>query len=491
MKNILSRIIEGCILIVSLCFSLQGNSQTLVISGKGKVANAAYWAPYAASGKVYYLFISDEESFVLPYVKPRTKEIRIISYHKGVEFGNLKSDGKSSVVIIKYDIDGNMTEIKKDEYGSGRYKYENGRVIEWSGGDLSAHPTYSVQSRCIYNKNGFLEKQYHRDGQWSTDLYEYKTDSKGNILSAKKYDYAGKAINNSNESYQYDGKGRLVTYKSSLFKKGDYFTNDYSRNIEKKWQYDNKGNMTSLRIKDKVNNRIYDYEYKFEYGKDNNPIRLTRYNHDDVTVIVEGWEYTFTYTFYPDPEEQKQQEAFKIREQKRKDSIVQIENQRREAIQLAKQRKTDSINLENQRKESLRQERNKELFQVCKFLFDSNEEYELCVVKKNDIAEQDIKGRVVKKLQYIYPLVLNGKELRKEKQLGRNELIQICNMCAQLNSLKSQCDNEEIEIINHICDYTESKLGDFVSGRSALNKAYKKASNKNYSSFLLSYMNDK
>ena len=64
-------------------------------------------------------------------------------------------------------------------------------------------------------------------------------------------------------------------------------------------------------------------------------------------------------------------------------------------------------------------------------------------------------------------------------------------MCAQLNSLKSQCDNEEIEIINHICDYTESKLGDFVLGRSALNKAYKKASNKSYSSFLLSYMNDK
>lgn len=143
------------------------------------------------------------------------------------------------------------------------------------------------------------------------------------------------------------------------------------------------------------------------------------------------------------------------------------------------------------KKESLRQERNKELLQVCKFLFDSNEEYELCVVKKNDIAEQDIKGRVVKKLQYIYPLVLNGKELRKEKQPGRNELIQICNMCAQLNNVKSQCDNEEIEIISHICDYAESKLGDFVSGRSALNKAYKKTSNKSYSSFLLSYMNDK
>lgn len=491
MMKILSRIIIGCILLVSICFPLQGNSQALVISGKGKVANAAYWAPYAATGKVYYLFISDQESFVLPYVKPRTKEIRILSYHKGVEFGKLKYDSKSSVVIIKYDIDGNMTEIKIDDYGSGRYKYENGRVIEWSGGDLSDHPTYSVESRCIYNKNGFLEKQYHRDGQWSTDLYEYKTDSKGNILSAKKYDYAGKVINNNNETYQYDGKGRLVSYKSILFKKGDYFTNDYSRNIEKKWHYDDKGNMTSLRIKDKVNDRIYDYEYKFEYGKDNNPIRLTRYNHGDVTVIVEGWEYAFTYTFYPDPEEQKQQEAFEIREQKRKDSIVQIELKRREAIQLAKQRKMDSINLENQRKESLRQERNKELFQVCKFLFDSNEEYESCVVKKNDIVEQDIKGHVVKKLQYVYSLVHNGKELRKEKQPGRNELIQICNMCTQLNNLIPQCGIEEVEIINHVCDYTESILGDFVLGRSALSKAFKKTSNKSYSSFLLSYMNDK
>lgn len=179
-------------------------------------------------------------------------------------------------------------------------------------------------------------------------------------------------------------------------------------------------------------------------------------------------------------------------QQKRIHDSIQRENQRRQdSIRQENQRKMDSINLEKQRKESLRQERNKELFQACRFLFDSNEEYELCVVKKNDLVEQEIKGRVVKKMQSVYPLVLSGKELRKEKQSGRNELMQICNMSAQLNNLKSQCDNEEIETVNHICDYTESKLGDFVLGRSALNKAYKKTSNKSYSSFLLSYMNDK
>jgi hypothetical protein len=186
--------------------------------------------------------------------------------------------------------------------------------------------------------------------------------------------------------------------------------------------------------------------------------------------------------------EKEQQQRQRIERQK---EAAEQQKRIHDSIQRENQRRQDSIRQENQRKESLRQERNKELLQVCKFLFDSNEEYESCVVKKNDIAEQDIKGRVVKKLQYIYPLVLNGKELRKEKQPGRNELIQICNMCAQLKNVKSQCDNEEIEIISHICDYAESKLGDFVSGRSALNKAYKKTSNKSYSSFLLSYMNDK
>lgn len=186
--------------------------------------------------------------------------------------------------------------------------------------------------------------------------------------------------------------------------------------------------------------------------------------------------------------EKEQQQRQRIERQK---EAAEQQKRIHDSIQRENQRRQDSIRQENQRKEALRQKRNKELFQVCKFLFDCNEEYELCVVKKNELVERDIKGRVVKKLQYIYPLVLNGKELRKEKQPGRNELIQICNMCAQLNIVKSQCDNEEIEIISHICDYAESKLGDFVSGQSALNKAYKKTSNKSYSSFLLSYMNDK
>ena len=491
----IKRILIGCLILVFVGLSLQGKSQVLIVSGKGKIANAAYWIPYGDSGKINYLFISGEESFVLPQVKPRTKEIRILINHKSIEFGNLKLDGKSFVVTIKYDNDGNITEINKHEYGSNnngefasvKYKYENGRVVGWTQGDLNSHPFYSNESKYSYNKQGFLEKQYYRHGQLGTTLFEYKTDSKGNILSAKQYDYAGKVINDSDESYQYDSKGRLVNYKSNVFKKGKYYNEDYSRNIDKMWHYDNKGNMTSLKIKDRIKISFYNYEYKdfdneyiFEYGKDGNPTQLIHYEHNDITVIVEGWDYTFTYTFYPDPKEQEREEALNKREQIRRDSI-----------QLVTKRKNDSINLEKQRKESLRQERKKELFQVCRFLFDSDEEYELCVVKQNDLVEHEIKSRVVKKLQYIYPSVLEGKELRNEKQPGRNELIQICNMCNQLSNLKARCGSEEVEIINQICDYTESKLGDFVSGRSALSKAYKKTSNKSYSSFLLSYMNDK
>lgn len=472
MKNTLRTNAIGYIILASLFLPLRGIAQKLVISGKGKVANVAYWTPYAANGRVEYLFIPNEESFVLPIVKPRTKEIQIVINHKRAEFGKLENDGNSSVVKINYDTVGNLTEIIPNNFSSGRYNYENGRVVEWSGGDLDDHPAYSVESKCFYNNNGFLEKQYHRDGQFSTDLYEYKTDSKGKIISAKKYNSQGAVVDDADESYQYDAKGRLTTYKSHYIKKGDYFTGDYFRNIEKKWNWDSKGNMTSLRIKDNKNGKIDDYEYKFEYDSDNNPIRLTRYNHGDIMVITEGWEYRYSYTFYPNPIEQK-----RLAEEQRRIA----EKQR---IQDSIQRQTELIIAqENQRQAKLR-----ELLLPFRFLFDSEEAFVSCVSSNLDVAEKEITQLIIKRMQYVSSVVISGKELQDTNHAGKKELLQICDMCIIMKGKMSQYKGTEKEFVERIFNFSENILGDFVSGRSILKRAYKKSPNSDYSVFLSAFI---
>lgn len=440
----LRKLIIGCVLIFAVYIPLNVNAQYLTITGKGQLTVRADEVCDAIPMMLQFL----------PIYKPNTKCITITDYFLYNDTGELKRYSRDGVnrITIQYDEQGRITNLN-----DVTFHYEDNRIIECSHKD-------GFRCRFKYDSKGHLESA--TKGSWT---YKFNVDKKGNIIGV--YVYYG-TRKTSEISMSYDAKDRIIAYSSNY---RDYI-----------WNYNKTGQLVSRReigysfSQGKVGGKTSEEECEFEYGEDGNPVRRIDYVHGDITVLSGGSEYSYEYTFYPDSKEQERKEVLKKRERIRRDSI-----------QLVNQRKNDSINLEKQRKESLRQERNKELFQVCKFLFDSDEEYESSVVKKNDLVEQDIKGHVVKKLQYIYPLVLNGKELRKEKQPGRNELIQICNMCAQLNSLKSQCDNGEIEIISHICDYTESKLGDFVSGRSALNKAYKKTSNKSYSSFLLSYMNDK
>lgn len=440
----LRKLIIGCVLIFAVYIPLNVNAQYLTITGKGQLTVRADEVCDAIPMMLQFL----------PIYKPNTKCITITDYFLYNDTGELKRYSRDGVnrITIQYDEQGRITNLN-----DVTFHYEDNRIIECSHKD-------GFRCRFKYDSKGHLESA--TKGSWT---FKFNVDKKGNIIGV--YVYYG-TRKTSEISMSYDAKDRIIAYSSNY---RDYI-----------WNYNKTGQLVSRReigysfSQGKVGGKTSEKECEFEYGEDGNPVRRIDYVHGDITVLSGGSEYSYEYTFYPDSKEQERKEVLKKRERIRRDSI-----------QLVNQRKNDSINLEKQRKESLRQERNKELFQVCKFLFDSDEEYESSVVKKNDLVEQDIKGHVVKKLQYIYPLVLNGKELRKEKQPGRNELVQICNMCAQLNIVKSQCDNEEIEIISHICDYAESKLGDFVSGRSALNKAYKKTSNKSYSSFLLSYMNDK
>lgn len=539
--NKFGRIIMGCMLFTAVYIPLIGKGQPVLISGQGQLL--------ARPSDSFYGGIVDYYNF-LPKRIPLAKTVTITTYDLWSDFGELKrihGDGYARGTKIMYDSKGNVETLLSTSSGTQSVlmlslMYEKHRIVEIVVRRIDANKvleevaekmtkpslflaqfpgeqvlfkrksrvatgvtidnddsfTFNILDihdlldsisieKCVREKRTLFRYKYDSDGllesamgrpdgsaMYGTYYVKYELDGKRNITGVSEFKDAEK-IKSNQWTFQYDANHRMVAY----YDVGNIFDNTYC--YDHRWNYDKKGNLVSYRRSyyrnDKKNE---EHEYKFEYGEDGNPIRCIDYLHGDITIIKGGYEYSYEYTFYPDPKEQERKEALEKREQIKRDSI-----------QLVTQRKNDSINLEEQRKESLRQKRNKELLQVCEFLFDSNEEYESCVVKKNDIAEQDIKGRVVKKLQYVYPLVLNGKELRKEKQPGRNDLIQICNMCVQLNSLKSQCDNEEIEIINHICDYTESKLGDFVSGRSALNKAFKKTSNMSYSSFLLSYMNDK
>ena len=88
MNNILKTVAAGYILLMAICLPLQGFAQKLIVSGKGQVVNAAYCLP--AKWNVDYLFINDVESFVLPKVKPGTKEIEIVIDEKTVNFGRLE-----------------------------------------------------------------------------------------------------------------------------------------------------------------------------------------------------------------------------------------------------------------------------------------------------------------------------------------------------------------------------------------------------------------
>ncbi len=454
--------------------------QELVVSGNGQLR--AIPSTYEIGLVHYYNF--------LPQYKPLTKSVTIKRYDLRSDYGELKRvrdwdgfvgqyDDKHSTIVIMFDMQGNVVEITEKSFDIDKstktsIQYSNGKIVE-----IQTDSQYGF--KYYYNTQGRLERAIHGHdfGQWT---YKYNLDKNGNIIGVKHYFNTEGRENENMKTFQYDANHRMIGFRDT-----GYGTKDIQ------WNYNKEGNLVSyIEINQySFSKKKEKYEYKFERNADGNPTRCIKYIHGDITIIDCGYEYSYEYTFYPDPKEQERKEALRKKEQKKRDSIQLVNQRRSDSLRLVTQRKNDSINLENQRKEALRQKRNKELFQVCKFLFDSNEEYELCVVKKNELVERDIKGRVVKKLQSAYSIILSGKELRKEKQPGRNELIQICNMCAQLNNVKSQCDNEEIEIISHICDYTESKLGDFVSGRSALNKAYKKTTNKSYSSFLLSYMNDK
>ena len=369
----------------------------------------------------------------LPTYKSHTKSITITDhflYRNDVgELKRYSQDGVNHITIL-YDEQGRIINLN-----DATFHYEDNRIVECSHKD-------GFRCRFKYDSNGRLESATR--GSWT---YMFNVDKKGNIIGL--YSYYG-TRKTSEISMSYDTKGRIVSYLS------DY--RDY------RWNYNKNGQLISRReigysfSQGKMGGKTSDQEYKFEYGEDGNPIRCVHYRHGDLSIIEGGNEYEYAYTFYPTQEEQRVQ-----------DSV---------------QRQNELIALENQRQEKLR-----EKFTPCRFLFESEDEFASCVSNNLDVAEKEIKQLIIKKMQYVSTVALNGKELQDVNCSGRKELLQICDMCIQLKNEKSQYDGAEKNFIEHIFNYTESILGDFVTGRSKLNKVYKKTPNSDYSIFLLSYMN--
>lgn len=465
----------GCVLLVAFIPFRMNGQYSLMVSGDGQLRMLPSTLDNNA-GTTYYNF--------LPQYKPLTKSITITRYqlYYDDDLGNYTrcksryigecDDVCCSTTDILYDKEGRIIKVS-----SCSFQYEDNRITE-----------YQVRegNKCRFKYNSQNNLESATQGKWT---YNYDLDKKGNITRVNVF--FGAESRGVESGFQYDSNHKMIA-----------FQDDYS---DYHWNYDKDGNLISYRVidysfsKGKKGGKTGDHEYQFEYGDDGNPIRCIDYIHGDITVIDDMYEYEYTYVFFPDPKEQE-----RLAEEKRiNDSIIQ-ENQKRvhDSIQRENQRRIDSIHKENlrrmdsireeeQKQEKLRQERKREMLQPCKFLFNSDEEFVSCVMKENEAIEKEITSLIVKPLQVVYVGVANGKELRKESQAGRTELIQICEMCSQLKEMRTHYDGPEGEIVDHIYDYTESKLGDFVLGRSVLNKAYKKTSNSDYSSFLLSYMNGK
>ena len=457
----LRKLIIGCMLIFAAHIPFKVNAQYLTVTGNGQLTVRADEVCDAIPMMLEFL----------PTYKPNTKSITITDYflYKN-DVGELKRYSRDGVnhITILYDEQGRITNLN-----DATFHYEDNRIIECS------HKN-GFRCRFKYDSKGHLESA--TKGSWT---YKFNVDKKGNIIGL--YVYYG-TRKTSEISMSYDTKSRIIAYSSNY---RDYI-----------WNYNKTGQLVSRREIDysfsqgKMGGKTSEKECVFEYGEDGNPVRRIDYKHGDISIIERGSEYEYTYAFYPDPREQERlsEEHRRLYEKNRINDSIRQEKQKRiyDSIHRENQRRMDSIKLENQRQEKIRQERLYEMLQPCKFLFSSDEVFAFCTLKQNDVAEKEVKSLIVKKLQQVYSEIINGKELRKEKQAGKNELIQICDMCIQLKNLRTQQDaSDEKIIVEHIYTYTESILGDFVTVRPILNKAYQKSQHKEYSAFLLSYMNDK
>ncbi len=232
---------------------------------------------------------------VLPEIKLDTKSITIKRYDLSNKSGELKRIDNYVEYTIHYDYLGRVErfEVKEALFGNITHNviYDNQyRVVGYEDNNLG-------NWKYNYDEKGFLKSLIRRN-----ITFVYSFDAKGNT---KIDEYMGSTIQNTH-TCRYDALGRK-SYYCNKTKTGRLIE-------ETRWNYDGSGRLMSIRKKQPVmdlfgSNRTKENEYRFEYGKDGNPLRCIIYECGDISTIKGGYEYEFEYKYFLDElEEEKIEE---------------------------------------------------------------------------------------------------------------------------------------------------------------------------------------
>lgn len=404
------RIILMCIVFLMAHLSVFAQD-FLWVSGEGKLLDYPRMPIY-----------NELPSVIHPKVRPNTKSITVDRYLLVNSMGKLSRwADRDGQYIMHYDTIGRLVQIQgsQEDYVGTNFLYEGERVVEVDG---------NYGCRFIYDDKGRLKTMHNMHNR----TFQYTLDNNGNITKID--EYAGSKLLCTHH-YRFDKKGRKAEYHVA--------TNYHEMDIV---QYFNDiGDVATIMTyekKERMDRSVYyiHNEYQFEYGLDGNLTKCIGIEIGDVSVATMGYEYEYTYEFYPTKEELERQ----------------AEEERRIKAEKAEQRRIAVL---------------KQSYSSCQFLFESEDAFVSCITEPN--AEGKIIELLDKKIDEISQVVKTGKELHEPNSKSSRDMLYICTI-----NLTS----------SNISTFRENKLKDFVTERKALNKAYKKSATDNYTVFLRYYI---
>lgn len=259
------------ICIVFLMAHLSAFAQDFLwVSGEGKLID---FAPMPIYDKL--------PSVIHPKVKPNTKSIKVDRYLLVNRMGELhRWADRDGQYIMHYDTTGKLVQIQgsPDDIHGINFIYDGERVVEVDG---------NYACRYIYDATGELKTMHNMYNH----TFHYTLDKKRNITRIDEYD-GSKLIRTHN--YRFDKKGRKAEYHAEYsiwkFDIVQYF-NDVG-DVATIIRYEERKSVDG-------SVKYIHNEYRFEYGPDGNPTKCVEIEIGDVAVETRGYEYEYTYEFYP------------------------------------------------------------------------------------------------------------------------------------------------------------------------------------------------
>ena len=405
------RILLVCIVFLTVHLSAFAQD-FLWVSGKGKLID---YPPMPIYGQL--------PSVIHPKVKPNTKSITVNRYLLVNTMGELRRwSDRDGQYIMHYDTTGRLVQIQgsPDDTHGTNFIYDGERVVEVDG---------NYGCRFIYDETGKLKTMHNM----YNNTFQYTLDKNGNITKID--EYAGSKLFCTHH-YRFDKQGRKAEYhaKYSIYK---FDIVQYFNNI---------GDVATIMYyeeQERIDGSVQyiHNEYRLDYGLDGNPTRCVEIVFGDVAYEKRGFEYEYTYEFYPTKEELERQA-----EEERRIKAEEEGLQRNASLELS--------------------------YSSCRFLFDSEEAFVSCITNEFE-AENIIIELLGKKIDEISQVVKTGKEFQEPNSKSSRDMLYICAI-----SLPG----------SNVSIFRENKLKDFVTERKALNKAYKKSATDNYTVFLRNYI---